>query len=198
MRVRTAHEGRDARLVRLEGESQRLEVFEWEEVRLVDAAALSGSRDQPAQLRPPRLALRGHARRLDQAHSAPGTTPVEDRLRWFGDTRGLVYGQYGEASRDVHDLLTAVATRAADGLWRGMGCRSQAEALSFLTSHYRRRWGMLVVREYARHRIRRVPYIGLARGARAVGSLGAGAGAAPLAAALEAQRGVRAQGAWAG
>ena len=85
-------------------------------------------------------------------------------------------------------------------MWRGMGSRSRAEALSFLTGHYRRRWGLLVVREYARHRVRRVPYIGLARGARAAGGFGGELADAvqPLADAYDALAAIQAHGAFHG
>ena len=52
------------------------------------------------------------ARAADRQYSAPGTNPILDRLRSFGQTRGLAFGAYGEASPDVHALLTV----AADGL----------------------------------------------------------------------------------
>jgi hypothetical protein len=64
-------------------------------------------------------------------------------------------GAYGEASPDVHALLTV----AADG------ARTQEEARSFIVSSLRRRLGLVICREFARHRIRRVPYIGVPRGA---------------------------------
>ena len=50
--------------------------------------------------------------------------------------------------------LTArpIATEAADAMWRDMGARSRTEARAFFLSHYRRRWGLLAAREYARHR----------------------------------------------
>ena len=47
------------------------------------------------------------ARAADRQYSAPGTNPILDRLRSFGQTRGLAFGAYGEASPDVHALLTA-------------------------------------------------------------------------------------------
>ena len=47
-----------------------------------------------------------HAGRLDTADSPAGTTPTADRLGTFTRVRGLVFGQYGEASPDVHSLLT--------------------------------------------------------------------------------------------
>ena len=46
-----------------------------------------------------------HARRLDTQYSPAGTTPIYDRLRTLADrVRGLVVGQYGEASEDVHRI----------------------------------------------------------------------------------------------
>ena len=47
-------------------------------------------------------AYQRHARRLDQTFfDQTGTTPFLDRLRSFSQTRGLVFGAYGEASADV-------------------------------------------------------------------------------------------------
>ena len=51
---------------------------------------------------------RAHARRLDRDHSPAGTTPILQRLDSFGRTRGLVFGNFGEASADVHSLLETV------------------------------------------------------------------------------------------
>ena len=84
------------------------------------------------------------AREADRKYSAPGTNPILDRLRSFGQTRGLAFGAYGEASPD--------------------GARTQEEARSFIVSSLRRRLGLVICREFARHRIRRVPYIGVPRG----------------------------------
>ena len=47
--------------------------------------------------------------------------------------------------------------------WRDMGARTQEEARSFIVSSLRRRLGLVICREFARHRIRRVPYIGVPR-----------------------------------
>ena len=101
------------------------------------------------------------ARAADRQYSAPDTNPILDRLlRSFGQTRGLAFGAYGEVSPDVHAV-------AADGLaarqWRDMGARTQEEARSFIVSSLRRRLGLVICREFARHRIRRVPYIGMPR-----------------------------------
>ena len=110
----------------------------------------------------PREYLRA-ARQADQQYSAAGTSPILDRLRSFGQTRGLVFGAYGEASPDVHALLTVAADGLAARQWRDMGARTQEEARSFIVSSLRRRLGLVICREFARHRIRRVPYIGVPR-----------------------------------
>ena len=53
--------------------------------------------------------------------------------------------------------------RRGSGAWRDMGARTQEEARSFIVSSLRRRLGLVICREFARHRIRRVPYIGVPR-----------------------------------
>ena len=103
------------------------------------------------------------ARQADRQYSAPDTSPILDRLRSFGQTRGLVFGAYGEASPDVHALLTVAADGLAARQWGDMGARTQEEARSFIISSLRRRLGLVICREFARHRIRRVPYIGVPR-----------------------------------
>ena len=106
-----------------------------------------------------------HARELDRVHSAPGQTPIEDRLRWFSETRGLVFGGYAEASADVHDLLTLAARIIAEREYRLAGARSASEMRSFVTSQLRRRMGLAAVQAMARHRLSRVPFVGVPRGA---------------------------------
>ena len=66
-------------------------------------------------------------------------------------------------SPDVHALLTVAADGLAARQWRDMGARTQEEARSFIVSSLRRRLGLVICREFARHRIRRVPYIGVPR-----------------------------------
>ena len=100
------------------------------------------------------------ARELDTRFYAPPQTPVHDRLLSFGQIRCLVFGAYGEASPDVHHSITAAATRRAQRSWRHLGARSQHEARAFFLQGYRRDVGMAVVREHARVRLARVPFIG--------------------------------------
>ena len=77
--------------------------------------------------------------------------------------KGVLFGAYGKASPDVHALLTVAADGLAARQWRDMGARTQEEARSFIVSSLRRRLGLVICREFARHRIRRVPYIGVPR-----------------------------------
>ena len=108
---------------------------------------------------------RAHARRLDGAHSAAGSRAIENHLLSFGQVRALVFGYTGEASPDVHHLVSHVAECMARRQWRLLGARSMEEARSFMIAKVRRRIGMTVVREYARHRLRRVPFVGMPRAA---------------------------------
>ena len=125
----------------------------------------------------------GHARRIDARHSPAGQTPVAQRLRELGDIRGLVFGQYAEASADVHGLLSAAADGMAERWWRLYGARTQAEARSVFIARLRRQLGVFVAREMARHRLRRVPYVGVPQAVIARGLAGEGAepGAGPVA-----------------
>ena len=68
-----------------------------------------------------------------------------------------------QGSPDVHALLTVAADGLAARQWRDMGARTQEEARSFIVSSLRRRLGLVMCREFARHCIRRVPYIGVPR-----------------------------------
>ena len=94
----------------------------------------------------------------------PRASTSSHALRGKDTPRGLAFGAYGEASPDVHALLTVAADGLAARQWRDMGARTQEEARSFIVlSSLRRRLGLVICREFARHRIRRVPYIGVPR-----------------------------------
>ena len=79
--------------------------------------------------------------------------------------RGLVFGAYGEWSSDVEWLLEEAARTAARPVTpaRRMGCSSESVAYSRIVASYRRRMGVVAVREMARHRIRQSAYVGLTR-----------------------------------
>ena len=132
-------------------------------------------------------AVTQRARQVDAAYARIAWRLDGDRagavtaaLRRYPAVRALVFGQYGEGSADVHDLLQAAARAAAADRWARMGARSAAEAVSYFTVQLRRSWGVTAVREMARHRLRRMCFVGLSRArARALAGHeepGAGAG----------------------
>ena len=111
-----------------------------------------------------------HARQLDRRYHGPGTIthrypvgPVEQVLLDHVWTRGLVFGAYGEWSWDVEWLLEEAARAAAQRDWRRMGVVSRDVAYGFLVASYRRRMGVVAVREMARHRYRQSQMVGLTR-----------------------------------
>ena len=78
-----------------------------------------------------------------------------------GAVRGTIFGQYGEASIDVHTLVQTAARELARRRWRRYGARDENEAYAFFVAAQRRELGVAVVREFARHRLRRIPFIGM-------------------------------------
>ena len=89
--------------------------------------------------------------------------PVEQILLDHDRTRGIVVGGYGEWSCDVEWLLEEAAHTAARRDWRRMGVVSESVAYGFLVASYRRRMGLVAVREMARHRYRQSQFVGLTR-----------------------------------
>ena len=110
-----------------------------------------------------------HARELDAVINAregtPGGTAAAAHLRSFTQVRGLVVGEYAEASPDVHALITLAGHALARKHWRRMGARNEKEARSWWVADCRKRIGVAVARAYARFRTSRMPYIGMARAA---------------------------------
>ena len=104
-----------------------------------------------------------HAREMDE-RLAPGmgSTAVQRHLASYTQVRGLCVGNYAEASRDVHALI-AVAAHARAAQCRTVGARSRAEAHAAALQFYRRRLGVIFARAFARHRLRRIPFVGLPR-----------------------------------
>ena len=101
--------------------------------------------------------------RLDAAHSALGATPILDRLESFSRTRALVFGSYSEASHDVHSLIEAAARAKARRIWRAVGARTESEAYGMVVAGMRRFVGVSTAREFARHRLHRIPLVGVPR-----------------------------------
>ena len=114
---------------------------------------------------------RRKARALDQRWlgSPPHRpSPVELKLRGYGEIQGLVFGSWGEASRAVSSLLSAAVD---SGAARRDYCPSGDEGSEcdrlrgILASTLRRRWGMTALRANARLLLDRLAYVG--RGATA-------------------------------
>ena len=108
-----------------------------------------------------------HARKLDREHhpdyGAPG--PVEQRLSMLTPIRGMVVGQYTEASPDLSTLLTAAAEAHAARVWKRAGARCSRDVKAYMITRIRRRFSIFAGRELARVRLARVPYIGASRAA---------------------------------
>ena len=102
----------------------------------------------------------------------PALRPVAQRLRGYGRTQGLVWGAFGEASREVHTLLAATAKAAATSFWREAGATSALTAEASYTAFYRREWGCESVWGHARVRVARIEYV--TGGAPAPATMGAG------------------------
>ena len=77
--------------------------------------------------------------------------------------RGLVVGQYGEASEDVHAIVSTVADALAHLRWKEMGARTQSEARAYFVASVRRELGLTFVIAMARHRLQREPFVGMTR-----------------------------------
>ena len=87
-------------------------------------------------------------------------------MQSFGPVRGLAAGQYSEVSPDVHSLIQVCAESLANKNWRALGARSAQEARGFVMAAVKRRLGLMLAREMARHRLRRVPNAALSGPAR--------------------------------
>ena len=74
--------------------------------------------------------------------------------------RGLVFGAWGEASNDAHDLLHLLAKQGARARWRDMGSPDEAAAIGCLAWLLRRRWSMAALRENARLKLDRLAFVG--------------------------------------
>ena len=109
---------------------------------------------------------------VEIARTDPAARPVAQRLRGFGRTQGLVWGAFGEASREVHTLLAATAKAAATSFWREAGATSALTAEASYTAFYRREWGCESVWGHARVRVARIEYV--TGGAPAPAAMGAG------------------------
>jgi len=106
---------------------------------------------------------RNKALRLDHQHcgSPEGTPgPVTQKLASYGRIRGLVFGAFGEASPDVHELAEVLATSSASRQWVRMGSRDPLEAAATLKRTLYRSWGLMAVRAQARLKLAGLSHVG--------------------------------------
>ena len=79
-----------------------------------------------------------HARDLDEATQCPrGTTPIADPAAVVHTDAWAGVGAFGEASDDVHDLISVASDALAQRQWRLSGARSASEMRSFIVSQQR-------------------------------------------------------------
>ena len=105
----------------------------------------------------------------DYCGTQPGTTgPVSARLRTFDPVRGLVFGSWGEASPDVHQLVTALSVAGKRRHYSHIGAESPSDACGGLAWLVKRRLAMTAVRGNARLMLARLEHVG--RGAVAAAS----------------------------
>ena len=94
-------------------------------------------------------------------------SPVCDLLRKLYTTtqndRVVLPCDVGGSEHGSEWLLEEAACTAARSDWRCMGVVSESVAYGFLVASYRRRMGLVAVREMARHRYRQSQFVGLTR-----------------------------------
>ena len=83
--------------------------------------------------------------------------PVVRRLRRYDPVKGIVFGHFGEASEDVHKLVSALALSGS------LRTRHNTDADSMrglLAWYFKRRWAIAAVRGTARLTLARLACVG--------------------------------------
>ena len=100
--------------------------------------------------------------RLDRLHHQvqPGETgPLVARLQSFGELQGLVAGQWGEGSADLHALIQSCAESKVAHICRSTGRQESENELGVIVGQYRRLISTVAVRAQARCALARVGLI---------------------------------------
>jgi len=86
--------------------------------------------------------------------------PVEEKLVGMGNLRGLVFGAFGEASKDVHDLVQRLADSrvARKGLSRGRVCAKGEK--SVVVGQLRRALSVATVKAQAESLVGKLEWVG--------------------------------------
>ena len=113
---------------------------------------------------------RDKARRVDQQYvgtAAGEDGPVSRRLAGYGRVRGLVFGAFGEASEDVHDLVQTLASSYSARHWIDMHARDPNEAKAIVARMLYRSWGLAAVRANATLKLGGISFVGAGSAAAA-------------------------------
>ena len=89
------------------------------------------------------------ARHIDTQYN--GTTedqvgPVEQKLKSYGDIKGLVVGQFADCSQDLHDLLLNFADEKVLNMGRSKGISIDQSTRSLIIQQYRRRFSVCAIK----------------------------------------------------
>jgi hypothetical protein len=101
---------------------------------------------------------RRHANGTKVASTTVG--PVRALLRSYGPVKGFVYGDFGEASANVHATLKVIAESIALSHWKEMGARNSNDAASALSNRFYREWGIGNMRGRARALLAQLDAVG--------------------------------------
>ena len=105
------------------------------------------------------------ARKLDVqfcgvARGAAEAGPVTRKLLSFGRIQAVVFGAFGEGSRDAHGLVDRLASRRAAREWVRLGCRDEADAKEMVSRSLYRSWGIAALRAQARLKLSGLSHVG--------------------------------------
>ena len=121
---------------------------------------------------------RSKAQRLDREFcgvegGSPG--PISQKLASYGNLQCLVFGAFGEASPDVHELVQVLASAHASRHWGMLRGRDPQDAAAICARSLYRSWGMMAVRGQARVKLTGMGHVGngaAAAASRRVGAAG--------------------------
>ena len=103
-------------------------------------------------------------RNIDRKYCGAGPDevgPLEQHLRGYRDLMGLVVGQYGEISQDLHDLVSHMADSKAKFLSYSRGKPMSENERSSVLSGIRRRLSVVAVRAQAQCLLARMGHLGV-------------------------------------
>ena len=91
---------------------------------------------------------RDKAKHIDKTYNSTNENqvgPVQQKLESFGDLAGLVVGQFGECSQDLHNLLRSLADIRVENMARSRGIPLREDKTSLILQQYRRRLSVCAI-----------------------------------------------------